>query len=284
MKAYIEIHAPGYPAARHPLEVGRLTIGKGIGSSIQLPESAGCVVEQLELAVSEAGVRVQVPSGASGTFIFEGAEQRQLLAPFGSEVFLGNIRLGFRKDSGPRKASPVLLLLAPAVMIFAGLGAYNASEADVSKAEVEAPVLVGSAPQTSCPEQDPVAAERRARDGDRAAAAKQQRSAFELADGIDAITLWQKAGACFTTAGKPEQAARTEQQAADWTARLNTQYATLRMQLRAALDSRRDIEALSTVRNLQSLLARHEPGPYQRWLAQLRESLERKMAKAEAEA
>jgi len=137
--------------------------------------------------------------------------------------------------------------------------------------------LFDTSASAGCPERDPAAAERRARDAEKAATAKQQRSAFDLGDGVDAVALFRQAEACFQASGKGEETARSARQRADWVLRLTEQYATLRMRLRAALDAERPGEALVTLNELQALLARQDPGPYQRWLCQLRESLDRKV-------
>lgn len=279
MKTYVEIHAPGCAAARHELEVGPTTIGMGPSAAIRVPASAGFASELLELTVGETGVRVCIPSDAPGTLVFEGSEERQVHAPFGSDVFFGNARLAFLKESGRRKKSPLLLLLAPVVLFLAGVEAYSAGPNQVSKADVAAPVLFDDSVPKSCPESEPGLAERRARDSDRAAIAKQQRSAFELSDGIDAVSLWQTAEACYQAAGKGDDAARTLRQRLDWTGQLTERYASLRMQLRAALDAADPREALSAVCDLQTLLARQAPGPYHQWLGQLRQSLEQQVAR-----
>ncbi len=280
MKAFVEIYVPGSGAARYALEVGCITIGKRGDSTIRLPDAATLSTDQLELKVSEAGVRVQVPSGTPGTFIFEGSEQRKVNASFGGEVYLGNARLSFVREAEGRTASPILLMLVPAVLIFAGLGVSRAGAGNAAAAQAEEPALFEKVEPAPCPERDPLAAERRARDNDRAAIAKQQRSSFELADGLDAVEYWRRAMACFQAAGKADEAARISRNLDDWTGRLTAHYATLRLQLKGDLEAGRSEDALHAVQDLESLLATREANSYKRWLGQLKASLEAKLTKS----
>ena len=279
MKAYVEIHAPGCVAARHPLERGSITIGAGPSASIRVPEAAGFAAEQLELTVGDEGVYVRMANGIAGMLVFEGNEQREVHAPLCSEVFFRGARLTFLKEAGAQKKSPILLLLAPVIVIFAGLSVQSAAPDRISNADVEPAALFEVSASSTCPETEPGPAEHRARDNERAAISKQQRSAFEPSDGLDAVSLWKTAEACYQVAGRNDDVTRIERQRIDWTERVTGQYASLRLQLRAALDAGHARDALAAVRDLQAMLTKRAPGPYQRWLEQLRQSLEQQVAR-----
>jgi hypothetical protein len=200
--------------------------------------------------------------------------------PWGGEVFIGNVRLTFLKDSPNRRTSPVLLLLTPVVFIVLGLGAYQAALPDDAYThEVPAPPLFDEHQVSQCPEAEPSVAERRARLDERAALAKQERSAFDATDGMDAVSLLREAQACFQSADQADNASRMTDELSRWSGRLNEQYTTLRLRLRVALDKERHADALATVRELQTLLAHLKEGPYRQWLGQLGQTLERNVAR-----
>jgi hypothetical protein len=279
MKAYVEIHVPGCVAARHPLEPGEVTIGTGPDASIQISQSGGFAAEQLELTVGETGVCVRIAKGTPGMLVFDGNEQRQVHAPFGSEVFFRGARLAFLKETGDQKKSPILLLVLPVIVIVAGLGVDHAGADHIAKMDIEPAALFDTAVSSRCSEGEPMLAEHRARDSERAAIAKQERSAFELSDGVDAVSFWRMAEACYEVAGRSDERTRIAHQRVDWSVRVAGQYASLRMQLRAALEGDAANEALAIVRDLEALLAKQASGPYRRWLAQLRQSLEAQVAR-----
>ncbi len=279
MKTFVEIHIPGAPAARHELLGERVTLGTGSEASIRLPGTSGFEAEQVELFTSERGVLVQLSTGIKASFVFEGAEHRSAQAPWGGEVFVANVRLTFLKDPAARRASPVLLLLAPVAFILLGLGAYQAATPDdASSHEVPAPPLFDEHQAIRCPEAEPAVAEHRARDDERAALAKQERSAFDATDGVDALSLFREARVCFELAHNTEEASRLVDEVSRCSGRLNEQYATLRLRLRVSLDKDRSADALAAVREMQALLAHQAEGPYRQWLTQLGRTLEHKVA------
>jgi hypothetical protein len=279
MKHFVEIHIPGSSAQRHELLGNRTTLGTGAEASIRVSESSGLAAEQVELFTGDQVVSVQVPTGSKGALVFEGSEHRKVSVPWGGELFVGNVRLTFLRDSKASRTSPVLLLLAPVVFIALGLGAYRAaSQNDVSAREVPAPVLFDDRQVGQCPERESSIAEHRARDHERAALAKEERSAFDATDGVDAVSLFREAQACFQLAGKADDVTRVANEFTQWSGQLNEQYATLRLQLKVALDKQRHADALAAVKELQALLAHQEEGPYRQWLGQLSRTLEQKLA------
>jgi hypothetical protein len=283
VKYFIEIQVPGTSPQRHELVGERLTLGTGSQASIQAPSISGFEAEQLEIFTSDQGARVQVPTGMNGALVFDGAEHRRVRVPWGGEVFVGNVRLTFLRVSAKKGTSPVLLLVAPIVFIVLGLGAYGAGlPDDVSNREVPAPLLFDEQQVSRCPASEPDVAEHRARDDERVALAKQERSAFSATDGVDALTIFREAHVCFQSAGKAEEAARAADELSLWSGRLNEQYATLRLRLRVALDKERSADALEATKELQGMLAHQDEGPYRQWLVQLARTLERKVARPDS--
>jgi hypothetical protein len=162
----------------------------------------------------------------------------------------------------------------------AGLEAYDATQPDnPASHEVPAPSLFDDQKFLTCPNADQFAAERRAQQYERAARAKQERSAFFPSDGPDAAALLDQAMACFERADKHEDAERMDKELSHWKQQLDRQYAALRLRLRAALDNERTVDALSAVKELKSLLAHRQDGPYRQWLEQVARNIESKLAR-----
>jgi hypothetical protein len=281
MKTFVEIHCPGAYAERHELAAERVSIGTGTEATIRVPSVTGLESEQVELFAGDQDVRVQIPPGVKGKLVFEGAEQRRVRVPIGGEVFIDNVRLSFLRVSAHRRLHPLLLLAIPSVAILAGLGAHNATQpGDPCSIEVPAPALFDAHQVATCPNTDPLAAEHRARQDERAARAKQERSAFFSSDGPEAAALLQQAMACFQRANKRNDAERVSRELLLWKGRLNEHYATLRLRLRAALDNDRTTDALSAVKELKSLLAHQQDSPYRQWLMQVGRDVEVKRARS----
>jgi hypothetical protein len=281
VKHFVEIHVPGTNPRRHELLGDRLTLGTGAGASIRVPASTKFEAEQLDVFTNDYGVHVQVPTGTKGALVFDGSEHRSVSGPWGCEVFVGNVRLAFLSDSSGRRSSPVLVLLVPVVLISLGLGAYRAAlPNDLSVLEVAAPPLFDEQPIDGCSQSEPGVAEHHARDDERAALAKEERSAFDVTDGMDAVPLFNQALACFQVVDKPEDISRVADELSSWRSRLNEQYATLRLRLRLSLDSERHADALTAANELRALLAHQQEGPYRQWLVQISRTLEHKLSKS----
>lgn len=270
MRAFVEIYMPGNGAERHELATGRTIVGTGEAATICLPISTGLEAEQLEILVIDQHVCLQVPANIEGRITFEGTQQREFRVPFGAEVFIGNIRLAFLQLGNRSRVHPVLLLAAPLVLVLAGLAIDNsASPINVTYREVPAPALFDEDESAQCPQVDSEASVRRAQDDERAAQAKLERSAFVVQDGPEGATLLQRARVCFAQAGRAEDAARVREMLARSRDRLNEQYTSLRLRLRLALDRERPCDALSAIRQLESLLLHRDALAYRQWLSQL---------------
>jgi hypothetical protein len=280
MKTFVEIHWPGAGAERHELTAERVSIGTGKEATIRVPISTGFESEQLELFAGERDVRVQIPPGIKGRLMFEGAEERRVRVPIGGEVFVGNVRLSFLGAAAHRRIPLLLLLAVLGFAIMAGFRAYEATRLDdPSSHEVPAPTLFDSGPAFRCPDTDRLASEHRARQDERTALAKHERAAFFPSDGPDAAALLGQAAACFERANKHDDAERMSKEASQWKQQINERYVSLRLRLRAALDNKRTDDALSAVKELKSLLAHQQDGPYRQWLEQVDRNLESKLAR-----
>jgi len=228
---------------------------------------------------TDDGALLEVPKNAPGMFLFNGVTLRTALVPWGGEVFWEQSRLTFLQEAKAKKASPIVLLAAIGALLAVGFAvAKGAPERSSAAAEVEAPVLAATS-QSSCPDVEQGMAQRRAREAERAAQVKREQFAFELADGVEAISLLAEAGACYGAAGFAEDRARVEADLQAWSQRVAERYAAARLRLQVARDQGRATEALGAVRELQRLL-RGSSGAYVDWLEALRRDLELRQRKA----
>jgi hypothetical protein len=277
MPHFVEIQTPGSPARQHEL-LGPITLGSGPEAEIRLPETAGVAGRHLVITRSEQGAHVALVSGVHGAIVFRGKECSEALVPWGEDVFAGSVRLGFVSRS-KRDGSPLLLLLAPVLLLAVGMTFLPQLGGSVDRDnEVEPPPLGLS--ELGCREQEPARAAQRARELEHAARAKVQRSAFVAHDGVQALDRFQEAAACYRTAGGEGEADRIQAEHDRWSARLNQDYAAARLKLRVALDRDRPGDALNAVRSLQALLSGRPASPYTEWLSSLQRQLERQLAKS----
>jgi hypothetical protein len=208
--------------------------------------------------------------------MFAGAPQWEVLVPWSEEVFLDGTRFTFLRESGgAKRPSPVLLAVAAVVLAFAVVAfAGPSDDQGESRRDLDAPALLDR--PVPCTETDPGRGEAMATQAERSALAKEERSAFAITDGAQALALLSESEACYRTAGKAGDAERLHAELLRWTGHLNEDFAATRLRLRMALDHERWGEALEAVQYLQALLVDHVKEPYTEWLNNLRHELERK--------
>jgi hypothetical protein len=276
MAHYVEIQVPGLPSREHELSLRAVKVGTGSEAELRLPVSSGFAGLQLELTTAEHGVRVALFSGAQGTLVFRGQECAEAFVPWNEELFAGGVRLAF--IARPKRAGSPLLLLAPVLLLAAGMMLLPKLENRVEgEGEVEAPPLALS--KIECREKEPAHVERRAREAEHAGRAKLQRFAFAAHEGIEALDLLAEASACFNAAGQADDAARARDAHSAWSGQLADDYAAARLELRVALEQERYQQALNAASHLQALLAARPACPYSEWLSSVAHRLERKVAK-----
>ncbi len=275
MAKFLELQVRGAQPVELQLPAAAVTLGSGPGSDLRVPESSGLLERHLLLTPSEEGVTVAVGNHAPGALVFRGQELRAALVPWGDEAYVGNLRLGFLSRGAEGGRSSALLLLAPVLLLLIGMAAFADGEPEIDPTDsVEAPPLAG--PPPACREQEPARAEPRAKEAERAAHAKMQRSAFVTREGVEALDLLAESSACFRAAGLASESARVDSAYHKWGERLNEDYASARLRLRLALTEQRSENALAAVREIEALLAARPSSPYTEWLSELRRKLERK--------
>ena len=230
---FVDIHVPDGSVARHELSKEPTMVGTGPRASIRVSSASGFAAEQLELLPDPEGVQVKLPVDTRGSVIYEGLEQRRVHVPYGADIFVGKTRLEFVSESFGGRRSQLMLLLVPLVLIGLGFSIYRAaSPDDPTSREVLAPPLFDQNRKYTCPQSESALAERRSIDDERAAQAKQQRFAFDSADGVQAALLFGEAIACLRVAGKAQEASRVNATLTRWSSRLNGYYTTVQLRLR----------------------------------------------------
>lgn len=107
---------------------------------------------------------------------------------------------------------------------------------------------------------------------------KRERSPFAVQDGVAAVPLFERAGACFAQGGQGALAAEANSAAKDLRARLADDYRVHRVRLEHAVDLNDDKAALREVRVLRSL-TEGKVGAYVEWLANLERKLTMKLGR-----
>jgi hypothetical protein len=274
MSHFLEIHFPGDTTERHEIIGPEASIGSAPSATIRPEHGEQLEPEQLKLVPTDAGCHVSLMPGVVGPLMFGGAPQWQALVPWGEEVFLRGVRYTFLRAGSAKRPSSVVLIAAVVGLAFGGYLIFgNPGESAASKMEIEPPSL--AVPSAACPDPTPTAAAEHGARAERAALAKEERSAFDVTDGVGALASLAESAACYGAAGNAESAERVKGELVAWMAQMNEDYAATRLRLKLALEHGRLKEALAAVAHLQALVPK---GSYADWLAAVRREIERKTA------
>ncbi len=274
LKHWVEIHGTGRRSERHAIGAGlRL---EWLDSRLRPAPLAVAPkgTAGLELVVANEGVSVRLMQGTPNPLIVAGRAASEATVAFGDELYWGELRLSFLAEA----ARPTLLLagLAAAALVIVGVFALRESVDERSRVGFDAPDL--TLPAASCDRQGPADMKPRAQQLMRAATAKEQSYPFVTGDGLIAAGYLAQAVACAEGAGDTVAVAALQQEQARWTQKLRGDYRALQLQLKLALEQKRDGEALKSTRLLLELLEKQPPGKYITWLTDLSRRLENSKA------
>ena len=107
---------------------------------------------------------------------------------------------------------------------------------------------------------------------------KRERSPFAVQDGVAAVPLFERAGACFAQGGQGMLAEESKGAASDLRARLTDDYRVHRVRLEHAVDIGDDKTALKEVRVLRSL-TEGKSGTWVDWLGTIERKLTMKLGR-----
>jgi hypothetical protein len=104
-----------------------------------------------------------------------------------------------------------------------------------------------------------------------------ERAPFNAEDGIAAVSLFERAAACYKAAGSPHASEDAASAASALKSRLGDEFHVHRVRLERALTTRRYEDARTEVRILLTFVGRRS-GDYTRWLSDLDRQIELKFA------
>lgn len=270
MEAYVEIIREDGTLERHPLSGDHTTVGRSAMAGVPIPDGHDLEPEHLRITPrGSEGCWVAIAQDAKREARVRGEPFQHGMLAWGTEIDLGGIRLRVT-DSLPKEVkdgqrpSPIVIL--GLVAILAVLAWTMAGEPNRTNLELQAPTepLQLFDAEVGCPVAGANALYRADQDAEHALA-KSERYPFESGDGIESVTLYRRAQACYVTVGEPEPAARMQREAEWMQARIEEDYATHRMRLERALAQERWPDALFETRALIAL-TRHRNHPYVEWL------------------
>jgi len=273
---------------RHPdgrveelkIESERAMIGSGAHCEIRMPIDQSAV-EHVSVQLSPAGIFAEARSFQPPPTINGSPFTRTQVMP-GSVLGVGYVQIyvtaieiasgGGEGQKKEQKTSPMTLLLALIVMPLALYVIFQdqPGEGDAASPR-EAPELWGP-PGGTCSQQAREAALAKGWETFAKAASKQERRPFHIPDGVQAVLLYEEAGACFKTAGDAQAAKRADAVAARLRIEIAQDYRTHRVRLEHALSTERWETAQKEVRVLLAFLQGKE-GEYVEYLS----ALERKL-------
>jgi hypothetical protein len=254
------------------VDAERALIGSAAHCEVRLPREVAAH-EHLEVYASERVIqfaaRVRDPAAfplLNGTRLSEGQ-----WVP-GAVLAVGNVRITVEiiDMAMPSARPPVWALsaLIPLAMLTVGALAYARGPKTREAPIPEAPTLLPDKGSAVCPQ---VQNEQRlglAMERERIALAKRERSPFAAEDGIEAVSYFETAAACYRASGQPREATQADQNAAALRVKLEEEYRLRRVRLEHAYRLHDPAAVKREVAILIPMTA-HRRGPYTEWLAAL---------------
>jgi hypothetical protein len=281
---FVEVLTPDGAQWTIEMTSERVLVGSSASCQVMIdkPEIAR---EHVLLSPRPDGCYVAIARGAPTPVIFNGVPIERSVVPWGAELYIGGVRLTLRNSGAPgasdaragekkdNKPSPIILgaaVIAVALIGYIMLGGDGGT--GVSKPRGEPPAMFDSLEKT-CPAPDMDRALAQANEFARQAAAKAERMPFRSQDGVEAVSLFASAAACFRMVGQNERAQREMASAQQLKATLERELVNHRFRLERAIDQERPADAVVEVRLMLNLLE-HRPGEYVTGL----HNLERRLA------
>jgi hypothetical protein len=269
------------------VEAPQALIGSGSHCELRLAVE-DAAVEQLLLSVDGSGIFGQVRSlerqvTLNGVPFVEGRVLPNAILRIGRvelivSLVVSEVARGAGGGHKAKSGSPGIYAMAA---IGFPLGFYlllSHRHADGAlPTEVEPPPLFAAASATRCPEATRDGALAFGSEELRRAETARERAPFSGQDAVSAVSSFQRAAACFTSAEAPERAADSTRQAAQLKTTVETDFHVHRVRLERALATKSYDDARTEVRLLLSYVGRHA-GPYASWLLSLDRQIELKFA------
>lgn len=269
----LDVYLPDGTVQNFPLTDERVVLGTSAKCQVMIdrPELSP---EHLLLSPRAEGCWVAVARGVVTPTLLDNAPFERGMVPWGGSLVVGQVRMvlsdGTRaaakdkkdKKDKEEKVSPVLLVASVVVMGLAGWTLLSEPNG------LQAPGRVNTPPpqlfddlNRPCPQADPSLIVSTAEESTRIALSKSERMPFRTQDGIDAVTYYAQAAACYRAAGNGDASVEATRRAAGLKARLEEEYTAHRFRLERALEQTRYEDALYEVKMITALVS-HRRGPY----------------------
>lgn len=280
MKYFVEIYEGRHAGRRYEVAAGEATIGNSAGDIVRLSGGGIAGPAALKMKVSAAGVELHARDSAA-KFSWQGESRSEALIPWGGEVFLGHCRLAFiHTERGKSGSSPVVPVLVATMVVLAISLLVKMGRSEVSATAPAEPPPLTELEDSTCPKEKATAAAW----GNHLLAqarANVERYPFSRRDGIEALTRYTAAEACFKLGGQDISSTTEEREKIQ--KRLNRDYRDLRLRLELALRKKDYDSARLAAKGLNELFrARFESpkGDYDKWVSKTLARLEARAEKA----
>jgi hypothetical protein len=268
----LDVYLPDGTVQNFPLTEERIVVGTSTRCQVMIdrPEFSP---EHLLLSPRPDGCWVAVARGVATPTLVDNSPFERGMVPWGRSITVGQVRMVLsdgartatkekKKKDKEEKVSPVLLVASVVVMGLAGWTLLSEPNT------LQPPGRVNTPPpqlfddlNRPCPQADPALIVSTAEESTRIALSKAERMPFRTQDGIEAVTYYAQAAACFRAAGNVNAANEATRRANALKARLEEEYTAHRFRLERALEQTRYEDALYEVKMLTALVA-HRRGPY----------------------
>jgi hypothetical protein len=266
MKPRIELRAAGMQPIVQEVGGDSLVIGRKprLGANgVAVPNASELADEHLIVSFVRDRFHIALATGARLEPSLAGRTFKQSEVPFGSEIVLGSLTirfLGTAKRTGPSPLIVLIIVVAVGAMLWSQFD--TSSEASLNSSLPNAPPLFDAEP--SCPYAG-AQAQVRGGEAEQAAMAHGERYAFDAFEGIQAVSAYRLAAACYANGADAVSGGRARAAAQAWQNRIETRYQGHQLRLRLALDRGRNDHALTELAALERLL-KGRSDAYVNWL------------------
>lgn len=268
---------------RIKVDADRVRIGSGAHCDIRLASDVAAWEHVIVTREEDGAVARVVASDAVVTF--DGTPRRETRLASGTTMCIDTVTIRVELDAtavAPPATRPArqALRIAGVFLLAVLVGVIFARRSQQATANTQPTVIPTplKAPVTTCPDHENAAA--LAEQTAVVADAKRRRFYFRGRDGVEAVPLFEVAGACFRVAQDFESAIAAERSAGEMRRRIEDELRGARLRLERAMTTNDAKSALAQLKLLRELLAEAPAGdPYVAWLAVLQSKIEAQLSK-----
>lgn len=266
---------------------GAMLVGSGSHCDVRLPPEEA---EVEQLLIEQRGERVYVRSlTRDGALRHDNAPFLEGELASGAQLSLGELQLRVRARTAQKRSnqggesSTQTLITRALLLVGIAVGGYQLlfppDDGGVLRSSVAAPALFPEANKRSCHVADPRDAAYQAERWALEANLKRERAPFYPKDGVASVGLYEGAEACFTTAGRREDAQHMRDAAQALRASLQDEFHVRQVRLERFLQRDKHDQAQREAQVLLTFVA-HLDGEYVQWLGAVQRELNARFASA----